>query len=344
MFKMSKTSKGILAILVVYLFTFLTGCGLIPKEEEVLAPPLVKPKKQEYELYSVKKGTIEKNLKGLAIFQPGKEQSLFFKQSGGRLKAIHVRGGDSVKKGEVLVELDTGDLSSRIKHVEFSLKKAQLQVKKLQEAKTADVSISEYDIQVAMIDVQDAQLTLSDLKEAYNKAKLTSPLDGIVVYINEIKEGDYVEAFKTAVQVADPRELQLIYEFTDTGKVDQAKLGMKAQLKINGKDYEGEVVMCPSSLPIDANPNLKNALILRADNLPDGLKIGDFADFIISIEKKENVLILPARGLRTYIGREYVEVYENGSKKEFDIETGIRTATEVEIISGLKEGQQVILK
>lgn len=344
LFKTKRISKGILAFLAVYFFIFLSGCGLIPKEEGTLVPPLVKPKKQEYELYSVKKGSIEKSLKGLATFQPGKEQSLFFKESGARLKVIHVKAGDYVRKGDVLMESDTGDLSSRIKHVEFSLQKIILQTKKLQEDMAVDVTMSDYDLQVAKIEVQDTQLTLNDLKELYNRAKITSPFNGTVVYIDEIKEGDVIEAFKTVIQVADPKELQLVYAFTDVNRANEAKLGMKVNLKIGGKDYKGDIIMCPSSQPLDANPKLKNTLIIKVDKLSTGVKIGDFADFTIIIEKKENVLILPARGLRTYTIREYVEVFENGSKKELDIETGIRTATEVEIISGLKEGQQVILK
>ncbi|MNI96739.1 hypothetical protein D3C73_1552570 [compost metagenome] len=55
------------------------------------------------------------------------------------------------------------------------------------------------------------------------------------------------------------------------------------------------------------------------------------------------MLIIPKVGLRSYMGRDYVQVLEGESRKEIDVEKGIVSSTEVEIRKGLKEGQKVIL-
>jgi hypothetical protein len=55
------------------------------------------------------------------------------------------------------------------------------------------------------------------------------------------------------------------------------------------------------------------------------------------------VLIIPRSGLRTYLGRDYVQTLDGDSRKEVDVEKGIVSSTEVEIRKGLKEGQTIIL-
>lgn len=64
----------------------------------------------------------------------------------------------------------------------------------------------------------------------------------------------------------------------------------------------------------------------------------------IVVEQRENVIVIPRKGLRTYLGRDYVQVLNGESRKEVDVEKGLVTPTEVEIRTGLKEGQNVILE
>ena len=48
--------------------------------------------------------------------------------------------------------------------------------------------------------------------------------------------------------------------------------------------------------------------------------------------------------IKTLAGREYVQVFKDGEKIEVDVETGITNATEVQILSGLSEGDEVVVK
>jgi macrolide-specific efflux system membrane fusion protein len=61
--------------------------------------------------------------------------------------------------------------------------------------------------------------------------------------------------------------------------------------------------------------------------------------------KKENATVIPSAALRTYAGRNYVQVVDpNGIKSEVDVEVGQQTSTLVEIIKGLSPGQKVVGK
>ena len=47
--------------------------------------------------------------------------------------------------------------------------------------------------------------------------------------------------------------------------------------------------------------------------------------------------------VRNYMGRRYVQVLEDGLKKERDVQVGLETSTDVEIIKGLEEGEEVVV-
>ncbi|MNP32334.1 hypothetical protein D3C76_1255080 [compost metagenome] len=53
--------------------------------------------------------------------------------------------------------------------------------------------------------------------------------------------------------------------------------------------------------------------------------------------------MIPRGALRSYGGRNYVQILDGQSRKEVDVEQGIVTQTDVEIRQGLKEGQKIII-
>jgi len=60
-------------------------------------------------------------------------------------------------------------------------------------------------------------------------------------------------------------------------------------------------------------------------------------------QRKENAVIIPLAALRSYSGRNYVQVVDDkGNKREVDVELGQQTSTDVEIVKGLTPGQKVV--
>ena len=112
---------------------------MLPKEEEALKPPLVKPVKENFELYEVKKGTITRKVSVIGTFKSSKTTNYYFKESGHRLAGLRVKSGDTVKQGDVLAELEKGDLETRIALQKLNLEKAQiasLQAKQITQIKS----------------------------------------------------------------------------------------------------------------------------------------------------------------------------------------------------------------
>jgi len=321
----------------------LSGCSLLPKEEEALKPPLVKPVKENFEVFEVKKGTITKHISGVGAFASDKLQYLSYSESGGRLEELLVQLGSSVAKGDIVAQLEKGEIEGKIRQQEIVVEKAKVALELAKDEQRGNALA----IRMKVLDVRKEEIQLDMLKQQLAKTKLISDVDGIVTYLEPLRQGDPVTAYRALVTVSDPKSMKVVYETTTPNDLTGIQVGMEADVKVKSNSYKGKIVQIPATAPqsdIKAIQD-KNArsIVIAAEGLPDEVEIGNSADITIVTEKREDVLIIPKFGLRSYLGRDYVQVLEGEVRKEVDVEKGIVSATEVEIRRGLKEGQKVIL-
>ncbi|MGE5704349.1 MAG: efflux RND transporter periplasmic adaptor subunit [Clostridia bacterium] len=366
----------------------LSACSLFPKEEEVLAPPLVEPAPVKYEVAKVERGTITKGVSGSSTFTTTDRFELSFKEPTERLKSFEVKVGDQVKRGQVLAELDAGEIELQIQTAEYELREAQLELKaeqlqstydldaakidlqkaemtaKVAETKLASLELEKarlrvkelqdtqkqaYMIEKAKLNVMEKELKLSTLQKKWEETRLVSPVDGEVVFVSNESVGDRIEANQALLAIADPKKMMIRYQAPTEEHLKEVEVGMKANLiAMDHPNLVGKVVQTPNSLPSNLNTiqaqNHATTLVIALEKIPDTIKLGTPVQFQIVLAQQSNALIIPIQALRAFDKREYVVVLEGKTKREIDVETGIKTATEVEIVKGLQEGQLVILE
>lgn len=340
-----RTSRRTISLLLLaaVLSTMLSGCYFFPKEEEVLAPPIKEPDKVTYETLEVKKGTIENTIRCVGTFVSVSQKDLFYTNRGGRLQDVTVLLGDKVKKGDLIAQLETDTIVNDIKMQELELKKAQLAY----DAEKTRLDIeggSKTNLQLSELNLQESQLRLDSLKAELANTRLVAPIDGEVVYVTDTKLGEYVNAHETIVRIADPTKLQLRYS---DDKVSNFRLGMKAVVEINmddTKQFEGDVVMTPGNLPTDADEESKKSVMLEVKDLPKDVIVGTSATIFLTLEKADNVIVLPKELINNFVGRKFVNVLKNDIREERDVELGIQNDTEVEVVKGLEVGELIIVR
>lgn len=322
----------------------LGGCTFLPKEEAVLAPPLTEPAQLDYKTVEVTKGKIVKSVKGLGTMVPKNNVDLFYKKEGGRLKEISVHNGDTIEKGQVLAVLDTGGLAYDIEQARLDLQKSEI---RLQQVK-AQEGVSSYDIKIAELDVQGGTNLLARLNNEMAEATITSPINGVVTFVAELNQGAEVPAYESIFQVAEVTELKLQYTANKAADLSDVEIGMKATLQIDGEKVNGEVVQTPKTVPSDVSQKdpefYGRTMMLEIKKIPKDIKVGDMIDFEVITAKQDDTLIIPKNALRSITGRNYVQLIDGNAKREVDIQTGIVSSTEVEVLKGLEEGDQIITK
>ncbi len=110
-----------------------------------------------------------------------------------------------------------------------------------------------------------------------------------------------------------------------------------------GQAFQGEVISIdPAQELIDGVVYYKAAI--NPGEIPDQVKPGMTADLIIKTAFRENVLIIPEDGIQYKEGKKVVKVFKDGSIEEREVIIGLQGSDYmVEVVSGLEEGENIIL-
>jgi multidrug efflux pump subunit AcrA (membrane-fusion protein) len=329
-------------IMMLVIMLALSGCSLLPVEGEALQPPLIQPTEEEFDFVEVAKGNIQTFLRGTANFVASNSEALSYKTTSGRLKSINVTVGQEVEAGDLLVELETGDLEHQI-----NLQRLNVERKGLEYKKALIEGSGPIDLRLREINLEQENMVLDSMESRFEDSLLYSPITGIVTFVEKLDTGGYINAYQSIITVVDPTSMQLTYIAIDSKEIIPIQAGMPATLKYRGQEYTGKVLQSPSNAPIAADNTQAESnavkIIVGMDKQPEGVQIGHSAELVIELQKRDNVIVLPRSALRSYMGRNYVQIAEGERRKEVDVEVGLVTPTEVEIVKGLEEGQKVIL-
>jgi macrolide-specific efflux system membrane fusion protein len=350
------TMRPLAALLLSSTLLLASGCSLLPKEQDEEALPSINPPKlSKKPEYTVKTETLETKVRGSGRLMALQEEKLFFSEdmSAKRISAILVKNGDSVEQGQPIAELDVSDIESDLKRKKLQTRKDELTM--IETLRKADEMTPEQ-VEQAKIDFELKREELTKLESQVSKAKLLAPFSGTIVTVTA-KKGDTVKSGESVATLADLKELTVAASIS----ADDAKkvaIGMEVQVDINSAgQHKGKVKQLPNPQAGNNNNNggfpgqgqqgeqdtIDNYLVVQLNEFPKGLNRGTPLSVTIITQRKENATTIPLAALRSYSGRNYVQVVDTqGNKKEVDVEIGQQTSTDVEIIKGLTAGQKVV--
>ncbi len=327
-----------------------SGCYLLPDEEEVLAPPTVKASSVSYTTVTAKKKDLEKKIVATGTVTAERQYSLSYEKLSGTISKFYVRAGDSVKKGDVICDLDTYELDYQIEQTELNLKKAQLNVDMIYESGGTQAQIDS-----AYVDVQLIEKDLEKLNAQKEDSSLKAPIDGIVSSISSIRAGDNVSPGQEIAMVIDTSALYIAIKPDDLTKFD---VGTKVQIRINENYYDGEVFMNPTALAEyqsqqqeDHNAVDDTGISYEADTVyvrftddPPTEAVGQLADAVLVLDSVKDAIVISNNLIKNVDGEKVVYVLKNGEKTAVTVEVGLETGSQTEIVSGINEGDELILK
>ncbi|MCD9026209.1 efflux RND transporter periplasmic adaptor subunit [Cohnella silvisoli] len=322
--------------------SLLAGCSLLPQEEDLEKPPTIRaPKISQKPEYPVKRGTLEVMVSGSGKLMSEKEENLFFTEDNRRIVDVLVKAGDKVKKGQVLAELDTGDTENQILRKEIEVEKAELDLKDAMRDVSEDREIL---LRKQQLDYKLLKEDLAELRAKLQGSKLLAPYAGTIVSFTA-EVGDISKAYDKIGQIADMDSLVVAVQI-GSSDLENIAPGMDALVSINtAGDLAGTVRRLPVDTTQTEDDSLDSYTLIDVKKLPAKVQHGTPLSASVIVEKRENVLSIPVAALRKQNSRNYVLVSNaDGSKGEVDVEVGVQTTTDVEIIKGLQEGQKVVGK
>ncbi|MCP6717922.1 MAG: efflux RND transporter periplasmic adaptor subunit [Patescibacteria group bacterium] len=236
--------------------------------------------------------------------------------------------------------VNTNTYSAKVDTAQGSLKTAQDDLAKLV-APARDEDVSLYQAQV-----KQAQAQLWLLQKQIADTTLKSPINGQIAKI-EKRVGELVQSALADAIITilpdDPFKIEVdIYE-EDVTKMDIGNPVNITLVAFSEQVLTGKVISIdPAEKIIDGVVYYEVSVSL--DNPLEGVKPGMTADLVIRTAFKENVLTVPKRAVKKKNGKTIVRVLENTIITEREIEIGLKGTNDVtEIVSGLEQGEQVIL-
>lgn len=349
----SSIHKAAVAVALALSLVAASGCSLLPKEaEEETLPTITPPKLSAKPEYEVKTATLETRVRGVGRLMSTKEETLYFtSDETRRIKDVYVKTGDAVTAGQLLAELDVNALESDYRQQQLQQRSEEL--KMIEILRKNDGSQSAEELEQAKIQFELKKEQLAKLAQSIAQAKLTAPYDGTIVSVSA-KKGDNAQAYEQVMVIADLSELTVAAQLT-ADDLKKVAVGMEVAVDINAAgQFKGTVKQLPVPKADDgqgqggpgqppAQDSIDDFLIVALDPFPPGLNRGTPLSISVITQRKENAVVIPAAALRTYSGRNYVQVVDGqGNKREVDVELGQQTSTDVEIVKGLQPGQKVV--
>ena len=308
--------------------TMSSGCYFFPAEEELLDPPTIAPDEVTYSTYTAKEKTIKNTVTVTGYVKSKTEKECYFTDYTGQVKNIYVNAGDFVEEGDLIADMNTGALDYELEIQKLKVQKAQL---------TYNATGSQAD----KLQLEIEQNSLSMYQAEYDGSKILAPMSGQVSYVFGLNPGTEMDPYKVLARIADPETLYVDAEYPESITFEA---GDKVTVTVGDMEYAATITYSPKEAR-EAGDENANALHAEFDGeKPAFAYLGALADITKVKEMSENAIVIPKHLVKSDGEREYVQIYVDGEKIEVDVVTGITNATEVEIVSGLKAGDQVIVK
>ncbi|MGB1253924.1 MAG: efflux RND transporter periplasmic adaptor subunit, partial [Candidatus Promineifilaceae bacterium] len=265
----------------------------------------------------------------------------------------------AIAGAEAQLDLIRNQLGAEASAAALNRERAALQLSDAQEngASEAQLRVLQIDVELAQLAVEqldstpnaDLQAEILSLKQQVDtlllqkeSMRLIAPTDGDILGLNlslggRVRDGGVIATLTNLDQ-------RVVWANANNNNLSQMEEGMSILLMLpDAPDqlFSGEIATLP--FPHGSGGTRSEEVeITLAERLYEQVAFGARVDVIVTVTENENTLWLPPVALRDFAGQTFVIVQEGDDEQRIDVEIGLQSATRVEIVEGLEEGQLVI--
>jgi len=219
----------------------------------------------------------------------------------------------------------------------------------------ANEAVAQAKVREAQAQVSQSRALLAQTDEEFRNSTITAPIDGMVLSRN-VEVGDAVSSIlvlgSSATLVMTLGDIREVYV---KGKVDESDiakvyLGQEARIKVESykdRTFGGKITKI-SPMGVEKDNVTTFEVRVSIDNSKSELKPMMTANAEILLEEHKNVLMVPEGALiYDHDRKASIEIPDPGSRdgrKKISVQVGISNGSKTELLSGLKEGSDVILQ
>lgn len=283
------------------------------------------------------------------------QQAIVKSKVAGEVRETLVAEGIRVRRGEIVVRLDTADLAARLAAQQAALDDARARLalanknrensnellkQKFISQNALDTSQNGVDLAQAAVKSASAQLDIA--RRALDDAQVRSPIDGIISK-RYVQAGEKAAPDMALFAVVDLSRL-ILEALVPASDIPRVQVGQGVRFAVDGFDarvFTGEVVRINPAAEAGSRAIIVYVAVANADG---ALKSGMYATGGITLRTAPQVAAVPVATLRIKDGVSTVLRIADGKVIEQVVQPGLRNDAEgmVEITAGLSVGMQVL--
>ena len=262
-------------------------------------------------------------------------------ETSGRVVKINAEVGDFKQAGDVLVEVDSELKEAAYKVAQVSYEKAKKDLERY-EALYKEGSISDTQIEQARWSYQTAEAQYIVAHRQLNDTKITTPISGIVTarYVNI---GAMVMGAPQATQVANIVDISRLKVKVSVAEKDVIRLKVGEKVEVATDVFPNAVftgTIFSISSKGDEGHTYPVEVVLNNSKLQ--LKAGMFGRVMFTPKIAGNAIVIPRECIVGSIKNATLYVIKDNVAKLRPVVTGKEIGTEIEILDGLQEGEQIV--
>ncbi len=329
--------KHIIATLLAFTTIMLSGCFLLPEEQEYTVPPVINLEQEaSIEEEVVLRGDIVDNKTLNVKYQSSRKEEYSFKLSYEKITDVYVSLGDQVKKGQVLAELNAESLLEDIEALKLDLKKMNTDIEYYNNLIAVDPNNKDmYEQQKESYSnsIESSNQRIKELQDKINDRQIVAGMDGVVTYLKDIIEGDVSNEDTVYIIVSDNNKKII----GSCEKNDNFQVGKEYILETDEINYT--VILSDISEVSETKVDVSFEFIEEVGTLDDNFK----GKVIYETNEAIDVLYLPTSAVTILGDESFVYIRnEEGFRTKKVIKVGKIVGNNIVIEEGLEEDELVI--
>lgn len=198
-------------------------------------------------------------------------------------------------------------------------------------------------IQIAEKSVELARLALDGARTRLEYCEVVAPFAGTVLQVNA-REGEHAYG-ERVIQLADLSTMEVIAQI-DELDIAEVVVGQEVEVRLDalpGQVLQGRVArITPGATPQRGTVGYEVAVAISPGDTP--VRPHMTANLEITTLTHEDTLLVPSRAVEMRGRNKYARIVEGGRTRDARVVTGLSDGTDTEILEGLQEGQQVVVR
>lgn len=249
-------------------------------------------------------------------------------------------------------ERQLAELRSAVRQTELALERTRSRA-------AGSIAQAEAQLRARQAQIEEEKGRLAQLEAEHERSRIYAPIDGMVLYASSVsnrysndppvEEGTIIRERREIIHLptADSYDIDISIPEVNLNKV---AVGQPARVLVDslpGVEFRGRIssiARLPDATSRALNPNLKlYNTVIELESGVTGIRSGMSCRVEIIVDDLDDAVYVPVQSVVQEAGRPVVYVQRRGAAVPVPVELGLDNNQFVHVVSGLEEGQEVLL-